>query len=191
MPTVPPVTLADLKEHLKMSPDASDDDGQLQQTLEAATGACEGEVGPILHREVTERVTGTGGALLASRPRLAAVTQVTAVGGATWTTDDLDSDTSGVIRLLSGCFPRGRYDLTYTSGMAADSADIDSDIKLAVLIVAGHMWETQRGRQARSGFIPGEGVTPVDQGALIMAGYSLPRRALELLKPHRLAPAIA
>lgn len=191
MPTVPPVTLDQLKAHLQMTAGAGADDDELTMHLEGATDVCEGEIGAILTRSYTERITGTGGVLIASYRPLVEVTSVADVDGTTYDPADLDVDRSGVIRRLSGTFARGRYDLEYVSGSAEDAADVPSAVKIAVMIVAGHMWETQRGRQARQGFIPGEGVTPVDQGALILSGFSLPRRALELLKPYRLAPSVA
>lgn len=191
MPTVPPVTLDQLKAHLQMTTGAGVDDDELTMTLESATEVCEGEVGPILYRAYDERLTGTGGVLVVSYGPLVELTALAALDGTTYDPANLDVSRPGVIRRVSGTFPRGRYDVAYTSGRAEVADDVPSSVKLAVMIVAGHMWETQRGRQARQGFIPGEGATPVDQGALIMSGYSLPRRALELLKPYRLAPSVA
>lgn len=192
MATTPPVSVADLRAHLNMDPEATDDDTELALHLVAATEACEGEIGPILRREVTERVTCTGGVVVATFPPLAQVESLAQVGGAAIDPVGLDADRSGVIRAASGRrLPRGRYDITYIAGMAAEDEDVPGAVKLAVMIVAGHMWETQRGRQARGGFVPGEVITPTDQSVLIMSGFSLPRRALELLKPYRLAPAVA
>lgn len=186
--TVPPVDLDDLKDELNMSLDPSPDDPELTAKLEGATDACEGEVGPMLHRSVTERVTVYGCVLVVTSTPLVSVETLTGVDGTTYIAGDLDPDRSGVVR---GDFDRGRYDVVYTAGHGATAAEIPEAMKQAVLIVAAHMWETQRGRQARAGFIPGEGTTPTDQGTLIMRGFSLPRRALELLKPYRLAPAVA
>ena len=190
MATVPPVTLDELKAHLNMVAAPSEDDAELAVTLAAATEACEGEVGPILHRTVRERITVTGCALIVSHPPVVSVEELRDLHGTTYDTSDLDVDRSGLIRGITRDLRPGRYDVTYTAGMAATADDVPAAVKLAVMIVAGHMWETQRGRQARTGFIPGEGITPTDQAALIMSGFSLPRRALELMRPYRLAPAV-
>lgn len=190
MPTVPPVDVDDLKAHLNMSPGASGDDPELSMHLEAATETCEGEIGPILHRTVSEQVAVRHCVVFVSTPRLVSVQSLVSVGGTIYDPDGLDIDASGLISRHSG-FPRGRYDVDYTSGMFATAGVVPAAVKLAVLIVAGHTWETQRGRQGRAAFIPGEVGTPADQSELIMSGFSLPSRAIELLKPYKLTPVVA
>jgi hypothetical protein len=54
---------------------------------------------------------------------------------------ELDADTGLVRTGVGRLVPYGTYTVTYTSGRA----DLPAAIRLAVLIIAEHLWETQRG----------------------------------------------
>jgi hypothetical protein len=92
---------------------------------------------------------------------------------------ELDADT-GLLRLASGGRFYGTYTVTYTSGRD----DLPAAIRLAVLVIAEHLWETQRGAA------PVGPLSADDTFATPGLGYAIPNRALELLAPYR-RPAVA
>ena len=53
-------------------------------------------------------------------------------------------------------------------------------------IIAEHLWKTQLGNQPTTGVYPAEDELNVSAGF----GYAIPNRALELLRPYMLAPAV-
>jgi len=192
--TTPPVTLEEYKQHLNLGTLVQQDDAELEFELEAGTDLCEGRVGPIIQRSVSERLTNTGDAITVSEYPLVSVQTVTGVADAPdYQSADLDVDRSGVIRLLAGCILWGRYDVTYTAGWAADAATTPKALKLAVLITASHLHETQRGRQGRPDLMGGEDFTAggAEQVELIARGYALPRRAIELMSRYERAGGFA
>lgn len=178
----PPVDLVDLKLHLQIDPGNLDNDTEMTGHLEAATTALEGLVGPMVPRTVVTRRRAAGGAIVVPvRP----VLDVTSVAGVAWdgTIDQdvtaLDWDTNGIIRGGHTCLPRGRYTVTYTAGRDP----VPENMRLAVLIVAAHLWETQRNRGARRGVLGDfDSGNPSQDAILVTRGFALPRRALELLQ---------
>ena len=93
---------------------------------------------------------------------------------------DLDGET-GIVRLLSGRDFCGPLRVSYRAGRPVVPASIQQGAKEVIR----HMWETQRGH---SGARPGFG----DEDLLPTAsGFTIPRRAMELLAPHRKAPLAA
>jgi uncharacterized phiE125 gp8 family phage protein len=190
-----PVTLPEFKKHLnRPNPDAAAaDDDELELHLEAATEAIEKRVGPLVIREVTERIDGTAGRVTLGNLPVRAIlglslltgTVETPVDGFDATTIELDGD-AGIVTLRS--VGRGRVGVvTYTAGRAVID-DIPRRFKLAVLITAAHLYELQRGRgQTPQRF----GVQDDDSLPEYMRGFALPRRALELIGHGDETPAFA
>jgi uncharacterized phiE125 gp8 family phage protein len=178
-----PVTLAEFKAHLNRTTAAAADDTELTVHLESATEAIEVRVGPLVTREITEDVpTAAGRVLLTHRPvvGVSAVSTVhagvvTPLSGFTAETVDIDAE-SGLVRIVALSAGRtGR--ITYEAGRG-EIADVPARFKLAVLITAAHLWETQRGR----GVTTGRWGTQEDEDLpTYMRGFALPRRALELI----------
>lgn len=57
---------------------------------------------------------------------------------------------------------------------------VPASLRLAVLIIAAHLWELQRTPGARTQLYGGSGVsTPLPRG------YAIPNRAVELMAPYR------
>ena len=181
--------LATLKKHLNKSAAVSADDDELADILEAAIDVVGNIVGPLTGDPITETHYGTYGAQLVLRKM--PVTELTAISpravpGVTTTPLDpddyvLDTET-GILRVANGGWFVGDYTVTYSTGRAT----VPAAIRLAVMIVAAHLWETQRGTAPtplqepefdNAGFNPGQ-------------GYAIPNRAVELLAPYR-RPAIA
>lgn len=176
----PPVDVVDLKLHLQMDPNNTANDTELTSHLAAATNALEGLVGPMLPRQVTQRRTAANGTItLPVRPVLSveSVAGVPLSGTVDAATADLEASAAGVVRTVSTTLPNGRYDVTWTAGRDP----VGEHLKLAVLIVAAHLWETQRNRGARRAMLGDENPNPYQDSQLVMRGFSLPRRALELV----------
>ncbi|WP_372728969.1 hypothetical protein [Nocardioides sp.] len=185
-------TLTDLKIHQNITTSADDD--ELADTLDAAVEVVAGMIGPLETSEVTETHRAVSGSTLLLR-RLPAG-EVTAVSGrptgfgsfSDLTLADYEVDVSaGVLRMADGGYFYGDYTVTYTSGRES----LPASIRLAVLIIAAHLFETQR----RPGFTSDApagfgGVDGVPDASIPGRGYAIPSRAQELLQPY-MRPVIA
>lgn len=178
-----PVTLAEFKQHLNRPTAAGADDGELTLHLDAATEAIEARVGPLVTREVMERIDGTAGRVTLSSTPVFEILGLSLLTGTVETPlEDFDATTieldgsAGIVMLRS--VSRGRVGVvTYTAGLG-EIEDIPRRFKLAVLIVASHLYELQRGRgQTPQRF----GVQDDDSMPEFLRGFALPRRALELI----------
>lgn len=179
----PAVSLEEFKQHLNLSAATKETDSELALHLAAATEAVELRIGPVITREFSEQVRGRNGAVTVNKVPLVAVTSLTAVaGGTSWDVTTLDADPSGVItRLTGGAIPAGRYDVVYQAGRGDTASERH---KMAILYVAEHLWELQRGsvpRPAMFGVATNEGGTSAQEASYVYRGFALPRRALELL----------
>lgn len=172
-------SLAELRAHLNNTRSADDD--ELRTYLAASTDAVEkiigGPVGPTTY---TERLTARGGVLIPYRTPVVSITSIATVSSGVSGTALLASaygadDITGIIRLHSG--GSGTYDVVYRAGYTV----LPWAIRMAGLIIADQLWETQRptGR-------PGA----VDDMLSANPAYAIPNRALELLRPYIL-PAVA
>lgn len=176
----PPVDLVDLKLHLQIDPANTDNDTEMTAHLEAATVALEGLVGPMVPQTITSRRRAVNGAItLPVRPVLDVLSVAGAFGAVDQDVAGLDWDTNGVIRGGLTCLPSGRYTVTWTAGRDP----VPENMRLAVLIVAAHLWETQRNRGARRAVLGDfDSGNPSQDAILLTRGFALPRRALELLQ---------
>jgi hypothetical protein len=180
-------TLDEFKQQVNVTSQGSD--FELQATLDAAVGLVEGIVGPLTVQSVTETHYGvTGSYIVLNRPRVVAITAVSVqpVGWIASPVSYLAADVqlnvqTGVVRLPIGYCPRGDVTVTYTAGFASEPAAV----RLATLIVAAHLWETQRGAAplplaGGGGELPNPGL-----------GFALPNRALELLASYATPATVA
>lgn len=185
-------TLADLKAHTDKVSSADDD--ELQEMLDAAVEVVEGIVGPIDEpASVTEtHYNVSSDVLILKRMPVGELLSVSSRYGATTTAltlgdYELDAAT-GLVRSASGCWFNGTYTVSYTSGRDA----LPASIRLAVLIIAAHLWETQRrpgfSSDAPAGFGGADGIP--DATNVTPMGFAIPSRAQELLAPYT-RPAIA
>lgn len=180
-------TVTDLKIHLNKTTDA--DDTELGDMLDAAIEVVEGIVGPVGESEVTETHYNVSSGLLVLRrhPASALVSVSSRVGATTspLTLSDYELDPStGIVRLASGYGFYGNFTVTYAVGRET----VPASIRLAILIIAAHLFETQRVPGANRGAgQPGFGAAP-EMGAPM--GFAIPNRAQELLQAYML-PVIA
>lgn len=166
------ITLDELKDHLNIT--SSRDDAELMLHLGAAVGAVEGIVGPLTARTVVETARGNGSTVLLSQYPVVSVTSLTE------TELPITYSTNLAAGLLSEVYTYGTVEATYVVGRTT----IPDDLRLAVLIIAGHLWKLQQG--ATPSALQGDefDVTPG-------MGYAIPSRAQDLLAPHALPPSVA
>lgn len=188
MVTPTPVTVEDLGEFLNMSAETvTAKADELGYWLAAATLAVEGRVGPIVVRSFSERLFARNGVLVAGKCPLVEVTAVESVlgvfAGTTYDVALMRWHKAGIIRRDATAwswFPLGEYDVTYDAGRAEPGENLGG----AVLITAGHLWETQRGSSARGRTLTEfDGAQGSNEVMSVLRGFALPRRALELLQP--------
>lgn len=178
-------TVADLKKHINIPADVTADDAELGEVLDAAVELVASMVGPLESGAVTEVHRGVDSRLLVLRQMPA--TSLTSVSlryatGETsaLTLSDFDLDTeAGIVRLVSGGWLAGTYVVVYDAGRAT----LPASVRLAVLIVAAHLWETQR--------VPGVNRFGSPDEPSVSRGYAIPNRAAELLAPYRTSVGLA
>lgn len=179
--TLPLPTVVDLKAQLNYTdPTApSADDDELGFYLTAAVDLVEGMVGPLAVRTVTETHYRISSDVLVLRQ--APATALTAISGRLYpgstATSYLLADyvldgEHGVVRLANGFRLYGDFTVTYTAGRDG----IPYAVSLATLIIAGQLWETQRGTAP----------TPLqpDLTPTVPMGFAIPNRAATLLEPY-------
>jgi hypothetical protein len=165
-------SLAALKAQLNMT--GTTDDEELRTHLEAATGVVERYLKrAVVRRPFTEQHTVRGGPLVLNWTPVVSLTSVATTDAATtWDVSELTVTSAGIVTPVTGSIV-GEVETVYVAGMEI----IPAEYVLAALIVAQHLWETQRGQTggpfAGGLDMPGAGITSF--------GFSIPNRAKELL----------
>jgi hypothetical protein len=162
-------TLTDLKAHLNKTSTTADD-AELADMLDAAVDVVEGIVGPVTTSPVTETHRVSSDVLVLRRMPVAGLVSVSPGSLADFA---LDVD-SGLLRRVDGYGFVGPVTVTYSVGRPM----VPAAISLAILIIAGHLWETQRGTSPSALSLQQPGAEPLDAP---VAGYAIPNRARDLL----------
>lgn len=178
---MPLPTLADLKTHLNIT--GTRDDDELAGMLAAAIEVVEGIVGPLSVRSVTETHYGVNGPVLILRQRPVGPVTAVATRGA-WgpytpgvLADYTLDEAAGLLRSTAGYRFAGDVTVTYPVGHAV----VPYSVGLAVLIIAAHLWETQRGTSPSAlALQQADTDVPFTPGQ----SYAIPNRASELLAPY-------
>ena len=159
-------SLSDLKQHLNIT--GSGSDGELTQMLDAAQDVVTKMVGG--DATVTEVGIPHAGTVIL-RKRAGAIVSVTRAIGV----EVVDYSADLEAGLLHGIY----WPVTVRYSPEGPSPAV---VRLATLIIAGHLWETQRG--ASPSVLQGE-------DALVQPGqaYAIPNRARELLQPYLTTPS--
>lgn len=177
---VPPfVALADLATFLKASEyETGPERHLLQVVLNAALTDVEERIERPLDNTPRTFVVRTGApyrVLVLPVTSLVEVTSITGPDGVEIPldlVDDIDLE-AGIIILPAA--QRGRYTVVATDRLLGDS------LRLAVMIIASHLWQVQRGSDSGTQRV-GFGM-PVADTAPIPRGFAIPARALELVAP--------
>lgn len=178
-------TLTDLRKHLNVPDSESANDGEMQNVLDAAVELVGQMVGPLTPETVTEVHYGLwSSTLLLRRSPVVSVTEIVTTYGFP-TTIGADEyvleGAQGLVRFLAGRVFAGDYSVTYVAGWDV----LPAPIHLGAMIVAGHLWDTQRVPGATPRF--GQAAAPAQPTPM---GFAIPNRAATLLEPYRV-PVIA
>lgn len=172
--------LAGLKAFLNI--DTSVYDEELPSYLEAARSTIAQRCGPDEPTETVSEVEITcGTALLPVRPVIAVIDATNEAGAPIGLAHVRVRRRAGIVSGLAGY--TGAATITYTAGYNP----CPDDLELAIYIVAGHLWDTQRGRSGSFTQVHGlDDDAPVggDASFLVLRGFALPRRAMELTRPY-------
>lgn len=165
------------KRYLKIADDDTSFDTEVAGFIRALTPTIEFFVGPVEPKTMRRSVFGTYEIVLPVAP----VLSITAIEGygVTALAPDLLVDTDlGIVRHTTGLliFPYGRGVLTFVAGRRV----IPDSISHAAKVILDHLWETQRGRGST---YTGSRRQSSDTTFVPQLGYSVPNRAIELLKP--------
>ncbi|WP_037605839.1 Ig-like domain repeat protein [Streptacidiphilus rugosus] len=176
------LSLQDCRDTLNVTSTATD--AKIRTYSAAITGVLEKLCGPIVVRQVTERYLESGESevlMLRKTPvfqpagqayPIAAITPVLTYG-VTYDVSLLTVDKStGLLRHVAGIpFWNGPYDITYSCGRPV----IPDNILTAARIILRHLWSLERGGAGANSI-----GYPADD-AVMLYGFSIPNRALELL----------
>lgn len=146
---------------------------EVEERFKTALAFVESKCGPLTPREITKRVhaDSTGFIALPVYPAVSIVSATSVSSGAEVDVSGWDVDyESGFVRGASA----GTFRVTYEAGWV----ETPHELRLAVLLLGAHLWETRRGRASRP-FTHGG---MADAGAPAgFTGYFLPNRVKELM----------
>lgn len=137
------ITLPEAKEHLRLT--TSEQAAEVQTVIDRAESLVTERCGPLVSTPQSGRFTATRLGLPLPVYPVIELTSVTLVGGSALTIADLTADDDGVVEYDDGSdFPAGRYDVEWTAGHAATAATVPPGLKLGVLELIRHLWDTRR-----------------------------------------------
>lgn len=209
MPYAWPPTVTELKTETNIT--SSTDDAELQTVLDAAVALLENHPAyrvkdAVTTTTYTEWYDGGNDTIVLKHYPVSSVTSVAEYTPTVQALADEEPDVvssftgygytidkaSGIVTRTSGGVDwrfSGRVKVVYVAG----SATVPADLRLAGLLLAEHMWQTQRGEQA-GGSLPSGLEADLDSAALgnqFGPAFILPNRVRELLEPYQRAPAVA
>lgn len=173
------VTLADAKEHVRVTTTATDT--QLQNMVEVASDACQQYTGRTWATTTVTETHDGGKTAVALRARpIQSITTVTVNGSVLAGSGYYLDATAGVLYCGQPPWPTywlpGVQNVTVT--FVAGTTTLPPSIRHGVLEMTAHLWETQAGGAGR----PRSGADSEWDPA---AGFSIPRRVSELWRPYR------
>ena len=181
--------LDDGKVYLNIALDNPVHDEEISGFIRTLTPAVEYLVGPVEPKTYRRKVFGSSELVLPVAP-IISVTSVTPQFGGLAPIDtsllSVDSE-SGTIYYtdLVTCFPRCALNVVVVAGRYI----VDEAISHAAKVILAHLWETQRGRAATTTVTRRS--SSDDTTVLPGFGFSIPNRAIELLKPLSLKTGLA
>lgn len=174
--------LSDAKSHLNIPDDDTSNDDEILKWLYAITPVIEDMIGACVPRTVVEYQDSARRLRLNVTPVLSITSIVPYLtAGFTYAPGLVKVTPDGRVMLLSGLsFLNGPFEVTYRVGRIP----IPANVIQAAKIILTHLWETQRG-------VTGLPLQGGDDLALIPGlGFTIPNRALELLRPLDLGPGV-
>lgn len=168
------VTLDEVKRHANITSAAHD--VELEMIKGAAQDAVEGLIGPVLWRTVSATARASGGGAVLNVMPIVSLTSAT-VGGAS-----VAATLDAAAGMLTGLGYVDGVSVEYVAGRTS----CPDAVRLATLIIAAHLWRTQQGNSPSA--LPVDDELPSETFGV---GYSIPRRAEDLLAPYLLLPGVA
>ncbi len=177
------LSLAEAKRKLKIAPDDTSEDEEIQAYCDGITAVIEDYKHEVIEqreiRQDIERYTRRGRCFRLWRVPVISITSVTAViSGQTWDVSHLRLDPqSGLVRVLAGPPVCGLVEAVTQAGYAT----VPENYKRGAAVVLQHNWETNRGvgNKGRRVVVGNEEVYDPRWS------YSIPRKALEWLGAPR------
>lgn len=184
------LSLQDAKDALRIPQTTTANDAKLLRKISSIESDIERIIGgPIITRQITERVELTSGyttLVLRKRPVVSVVSITSVASGGVLSISDIDVDpNSSVVRRKLGLPFYGPYftwmpimSVVYNAGLGTTSPP---SVAEAAEIILAHQWATQAGGSVA---LPGVG----GQQTTVMPGmsYAIPMRAAEKLAPYTL-----
>lgn len=177
------VTMAEAKRQLRIPPDSTGDDEEIQAYCDGITAVIEDYKREVIEQrtvhEDVEHYTRFGRRFRLWSVPVISITSVTAViGGQTWDVSNLrlNGDT-GLVRVLAGPPLRGLAEVVTQAGYTV----VPEHYKRGALVVLQHNWEVQRGVGAARSSVVGAEEHRYDP----RYAYAIPRKALEWLGAPR------
>ncbi|MGE3811313.1 MAG: hypothetical protein AB7I24_07175 [Candidatus Nanopelagicales bacterium] len=171
------ISLADAKSKLRYTAadSASGADEDLRTFVEACTDVVEEYLDEVVaQRPLVETVVAQRGCAVLPRGPVISVTSVAAAdGSSSWDVADLAVDNQ-LLYAATGRALSGRLAVSYVAGYR----ELPASYSLAVAMILRHLWQTQR---AGYGGSAGRGYGQGDADVEMVAGWAVPRAALELL----------
>jgi hypothetical protein len=145
------VTLAQAKEQLGIDSFDTSDDAELQEYVDAVTGAVEEYKHEVIEqRTITDEIEVHGSGWdwrggrkfrLWSAPVISLTSVVSWDSTITWDVSQMRVSSSGLVRVMAGLPVRGLVDVTYVAGYET----VPLRYVRGALVILEHVWETQRG----------------------------------------------
>lgn len=170
-----PNLIDDLKPHLA----SGGNDTEMEGVLAAAIGLVAAHVGPLEPVEVVEHHAARSVLILRQAP-VVEIVSIAGPGGVVSPAQYELDKAAGLVHFTGGV-ASGSCTVTYSAGRE----ELPAGIRLAILIVAAHLWETQR-VPGRAGVM---GQQTAAAAATVPMGFAIPNRAATLMAPYRL-PAL-
>lgn len=183
MATTDVLTLSEARKALRIPDSVSTHDADLLDSyIPAVTTMVEDIVGPVVIRQFATTHHGGSPSVVLAGKRVVSVTSVVENGTTLTGTDYVLS--SGILYRGSQTYLQNFTDglntvvVTYTAGIAATTATVPANIKLAARLILAHLWQSDQ-----QGFRPEFG-SPDESSEQTPAGFAIPRRAYALLEPY-------
>lgn len=172
------VTLDEAKAYLNISSTSTTSDAELGEFIDRAVAAIAARCGPLEATEKTSRVRGGWSALALPVRPVVSLTSITPLGEAALTVDDYLVTEGGIVEPEAGGWFGSRwYDVVYQAGRAT----VPDDLRLGVLEMLRHLWDTQRAGGSRR---VGSGSSDSTANTIPGAAYLFPFRVEQLIAPH-------
>jgi len=188
VPSTALVGLADMKNYLNETGTTNDD--EITEFMLVATDIIEDKTGSIVRRNITNEYQPVGQSLWLKQYPIISITSINpylTIGvGYPVNMVTIDKASGRVQRLDGFPFVGGPFAVNYVAGLET----VMPSLRHSAKIITAHLWETQRGGMTFLGSGPGP---TADDEMFFSRGkeYSVPRRALETIKPSNMGPRVA